>query len=199
MRNLFWGMLLILIGLFILLDNLGYADFGEILGNYWPLLLVLWGVSLLFRKKREKPPESPQHEEAPQRPESPNTQHVESDLLHQSNVFGDIISKVSSQQFKGGSISTVFGDIRIDLTGTQFAEGYHEMRMHSVFGDSVLSLPKDAAVSIAATSVFGDLTVLGQPKHGFAVDMQTTTPGYSSSSKRMKISISKIFGDVRVE
>ena len=51
MRNLFWGVVLVCFGVVLLLDNLGYADMGEILSNYWPLLLILAGVSVLMKKQ----------------------------------------------------------------------------------------------------------------------------------------------------
>ncbi len=54
MRNLFWGITFVLIGLLLLLDNLGYADFEQILHDYWPLLLIVWGGLILFRKKTPK-------------------------------------------------------------------------------------------------------------------------------------------------
>lgn len=188
MQNIFWGFILILFGVFFLLDNLGYVDFSEIISNYWPLLLVFWGVSMLMRKKPRSTAVN-----------VTTSQQITSDLLHQSNIFGDIFINVTSQNFKGGSLSTVFGDCDVDLSEGTFAEGEHELRIHSVFGDSTIVLPKNAAVSISASSTFGDLTILGQHKGGFSPDIQTTSSDYSINIKRMKLSITKVFGDVRVE
>ncbi|MDI6767546.1 MAG: cell wall-active antibiotics response protein LiaF [Bacteroidota bacterium] len=188
MHNLFWGIILILFGIFFLLDNLGYADFSEIISSYWPLILVIWGISILIRKR---PCVTALVISDPQQ--------FTSDLLHQSNVFGDIFIKVTSQDFKGGSLSTVFGDCNIDLSGASLADGDHELRIHSVFGDSLIVLPKDAAVSITASSTFGDLTILGKHKGGFSPDLQSISLEYPTATKRLKLSISKVFGDVRVE
>lgn len=188
MRNLFWGIVLITFGVLFLLDNLGYADFSELIHDYWPLILIVWGFSLLTHKK------SPPHHQA-----KDISQQVSSDLLHQSNVFGDILTKINSQDFKGGSLSTVFGDCDVDLSAAIFAEGEHELRIHSVFGDSLLIIPKDAAVSVTANSVFGDLIILGKHKGGFSPDLQSISAPYPDSTKRLKIIISKVFGDVKVE
>lgn len=48
MSRVFWGLVLVLVGLLLLLDNFGVVDvsFGNI-WQLWPLLIVLWGVSLL--------------------------------------------------------------------------------------------------------------------------------------------------------
>lgn len=48
MSRIFWGLLLALVGLLVLLDNLGVVEVRyENLWQLWPLLIVGWGVSLL--------------------------------------------------------------------------------------------------------------------------------------------------------
>jgi len=213
MRNLFWGTLFILFGVFLLLDNLGYADFSEIMHDYWPVLLILWGGFMLLRKRRSPaptpappgtPPPPTSSQPPPPPPPPPDASSIfpggalMGELIHQSQVFGDITSRITSQNFKGGSISTIFGDTHIDLTGAVFAEGTHELKVHSVFGNSTLLLPRDAAISVSATSVFGNLTVFGERKGGFSSEIRTSTEAYASQSRRMHISLTKVFGDTRV-
>ncbi len=54
-RNIFWGIILILIGLLFTLDNLNLLDFDWYnLWRLWPVVLVLWGVSILPVKKLVK-------------------------------------------------------------------------------------------------------------------------------------------------
>jgi hypothetical protein len=49
--EIFWGFLLIAGGLAILLGRLGIADFGWVLGSFWPLFVVLIGISKLFHQR----------------------------------------------------------------------------------------------------------------------------------------------------
>jgi len=44
-NKLFWGILLIIIGLLFLFDNLGWMNFNfwDFLGTYWPLILIFIG------------------------------------------------------------------------------------------------------------------------------------------------------------
>jgi hypothetical protein len=42
--RIFWGLLLILLGVFFLLDQMGQLDFGYIISRYWPLILVFAGL-----------------------------------------------------------------------------------------------------------------------------------------------------------
>jgi predicted membrane protein len=187
MRNTIWGFILILFGTLLLLDNLTVIDFWDIVGKLWPLLLILFGFSILRHRKRE-----------PTTSFDTLNQTSGADLVHQSSVFGDLAIAVSSQNFKGGSISTVFGDTTINLSAMRIAEGEHLFRLHSVFGDSDVRLPADAAVSITGSSILGSITALGQKRSGISADLDVASSAYATAPNRLKISVSNVFGDVRI-
>ena len=42
--RIFWGFVLILVGVLFLLDRMGRLDFGELIGRWWPLILVAAGL-----------------------------------------------------------------------------------------------------------------------------------------------------------
>jgi len=42
----FWGIVLVLVGLFILFHNLGFVSRDII--RFWPVLLILWGIKKLI-------------------------------------------------------------------------------------------------------------------------------------------------------
>jgi hypothetical protein len=42
--RIFWGLALILVGVLFLLDHMGRLDFGDLIGRFWPLILVAAGV-----------------------------------------------------------------------------------------------------------------------------------------------------------
>src|SRR5437660_6203642 len=191
MRNFYWGFILILFGFLLLLDNLGAIDFKEFISDYWPLLLILWGVSILARRRPR-----PAGAAGAGVPSPELSSQIDSELVHQSSVFGNIDVKVTSQQFKGGSISTVFGESFIDLSSAKFAEGEHELRVHGVFGESRIILPPDAAAAVSASSVLGELVIFGQRKGGFSSEIQHMTPNYAQVTNRMKISITRVFGSI---
>ncbi len=194
-------MLLILLGVGILLDNLGVLDFEQAFHDYWPLLLILWGISVIMKRRRSPPPPAPGAPSPPspemQAPDS-SSAVASSDLVHQSNVFGDLVTKITSQSFRGGSVSTVFGNCDLDISDAAFASGDHELRVHGVFGDSTITLPRDAAVTITAHSLFGDVSILGEHKHGISTDITATTPAYATQTNRLRLNITKVFGDIRV-
>lgn len=189
MRNYYWGFLLMGFGFLMLLDNLDVMEFGDVISNFWPLLLILWGVSILIRRGRSEGPAA-----IPLTP----TASFDVDLLHQSSVFDELTINVSSRNFKGGSASTVFGSSYLDLSAAEFAEGDHQLKLQSVFGDVTVVVALDAAVAISASGVFSSLMIFDQRRSGISTDIRTQTTPYETSIRKLHISVSNVFGDVRV-
>ncbi len=50
----FWGLILILLGGGLLLDQLGFLDFGDVISLYWPSVLIILGVLGLFDRSSSK-------------------------------------------------------------------------------------------------------------------------------------------------
>lgn len=48
--QIFWGLILIAAGTFMLLGRLGIADFSWTLRKFWPLFVVIIGMSKLFHR-----------------------------------------------------------------------------------------------------------------------------------------------------
>lgn len=47
-KNVFWGVILVVIGALFIFDNLGWFDFSfRALFDMWPALLIIWGISML--------------------------------------------------------------------------------------------------------------------------------------------------------
>jgi hypothetical protein len=55
--NIVGAMVLIVIGSVFLLDNLGLADIslGHLIRTWWPAILIVLGISLLFRRNHQRP------------------------------------------------------------------------------------------------------------------------------------------------
>ena len=54
-RNLVWPIVLIVIGVLFLAHNLGYLAFAqlrELIGTWWPLILIALGIGGLVSRKR---------------------------------------------------------------------------------------------------------------------------------------------------
>ena len=189
-NNLFLGFVLITFGILFLLNNLDVADFGDLIHDYWPLIIIFWGLSMLIRKKKPA-------EVLPSTPSSP-AQNSQGESLNESTVFGNIYTTVTSQSFKGGSVSTIFGECTLDLSKTSPAEGEHILRVHGVFGNSTIILPRDCAVAVSANSLLGKMHILGQRKDGLISELKTATTNYETATSKLRITVNKVLGNTTI-
>jgi hypothetical protein len=207
-RGKWLGFSLILIGLIFLLDSTGTFDIGDLIRTYWPLLLVLWGVAMLtrpgFRRRRwSAEPGAPGNSPA----NAPGNVTVNpagasgagsAESIESSNVFGDVDVRVTSPSFRGGSATTVFGDIMVDCHQGGLADGEYKLSVSGVFGDSRIIVPPGVALDITAHSLVGDASVLDQKRGGISASIRYTTPGFDTAPKRLRVNVSQVFGDIDV-
>jgi hypothetical protein len=195
-RGRWLGFALIIIGLIFLLDSTGTLDFGDVIRTYWPLLLVLWGLGVLTRPSRWRRHLFPAA--AGVQPAAGTAGMDASESLSSSNILGDVDVRVTSPAFRGGSARTVFGDITVDCRQGGLADGEHRLTVSGVFGTSRVLLPAGVAVDVTANTLAGDATVLDQKRSGIGASLRYTAPGYEGAAKRLRVSVSQVFGDVDV-
>jgi lia operon protein LiaF len=194
-RRVWWGVILIVIGLLFLLANTDLWDVRDIVDQFWPLLLIILGVALLLRRGHwaSHTRTAPAWKSA-----EPSATTGAEERVHSSNVFGDVELRVTSQNFRGGNVSTVFGSVRVDCSSAALAEGESELSMSGVFGEVNLILPKDAAFAVRATTLFGSVSLDGERREGFAPTLVKESPDYVSAPRRLKLRVSQVFGEAEI-
>jgi lia operon protein LiaF len=183
------GSILMIIGVLFLLENTGVWNFGDVFHDYWPVLLILWGVWLLVRRRsgqRERPIAGPA------------TALGAPDELNESVTLGDIEARTVSQKFRGGSVGNTIGDIRVDLFGAVPADGEQVLTVDGVIGDVRVTLPKDVATSVEASTTLGKLVINETRKGGFSPSLAVESPGYAAAPRRLRVKISHMIGDIEV-
>ncbi|NLY92049.1 MAG: cell wall-active antibiotics response protein [Firmicutes bacterium] len=138
--NLFAFILLFLGGAFQL-RRLGLISAAQ-LRLVWPLLLILFGLILLFnfgsgrRRVADTAPE--------------NTV----DILV---IFGDVERRISSPSFLGGNLTALFGGATLDLRGSEMPEGVNLLNIQAIFGGVDLIIPEGWTVEIRGIPIFGGI------------------------------------------
>ena len=187
LRRYFWGLLFVGIGVLLLLDSLGQLDFEDFIGTYWPVLLILIGIKMLLAG-------------------GPRSSFRAGDIdtvettakVNVKHTFGDVRLKLDSKEFIGGNISNVFGNIEVDMENIRLKEGIHHLELKGVFGDLVVILPKNAPVSVTASTSFGTGRIKDRSSSGIAGDLVYTTEGYHQAESKLAIEAHQTFGDIRV-
>ncbi|NOZ61119.1 MAG: cell wall-active antibiotics response protein [Calditrichaeota bacterium] len=193
-RGLFWPISLIVIGFLFLFQNLGYLDVGDIISNYWPALLIIWGISLIFKR-----PHSSEKSSLPNKGKMKDEPVILStEQVAYSKNFGDLNIKIDSKNFQGGDINNTFGKIHLNLQEIELSEGESKLFVNGVFGDIHVALPKNIAYKIEGGVTGGSITVINEKVDGFSKQLSLQTDDYDSATKKLKIVISLTFGDVVV-
>ena len=127
-RRIFWGLIIIIIGVLLLLNNIDAFDLGDFIADFWPVLLILLGLRLILRTKHD--------EETSSHVVKDRDIVAESNEAYYSNVFGDFDVAIISKDFQSGKINNVFGDAEVDLTNLDITSGEKKLNISGVFGDN---------------------------------------------------------------
>ena len=80
---------------------------------------------------------------------------ISKDVIDDVAIFGGGTKIITSENFKGGNITAVFGGSEIILKGCKLAEGTNSIDILAVFGGTTIIVPNDWNVVMNVTSVFG--------------------------------------------
>lgn len=204
-----WGVILILVGLAFLGDNLGWFAF-DIWDILWPAIIIIVGIQLLMRRGRRieirtettmnagpvpPPPPAP---EAPPTTFGTRSSKVNTDQINESHMMGELDLIVDSATFRGGAVSTVFGDIRVDCRSAILADGEQVLSLNTVFGQVRLVIPATWEYTVEATTVFGEVEASGVRRGGIFSNVVSATQGFGTAQRRLRINTSTVFGEVRI-
>ena len=135
------GIVLILIGGFFIADQI-FDNYYNLHRVFWPSLIILVGVMFLFKGRRTHF-------------FGEDNELSNDDLLDDTAVFGGGQKVITSKNFKGGRITSVFGGSTIDLSQAQLAKGINVIDFASIFGGSKIIVPRDWDIHLEVTAIFG--------------------------------------------
>jgi predicted membrane protein len=111
-----------------------------------PLAFIGLGVYIIFKHTQKKREDIPGfHRDV----------IADKDMIEDVAIFGGGTKIITSENFKGGSITAIFGGSEIDLTGCKMAEGNNVIDILALFGGTTLIIPKDWNVQVNITPIFG--------------------------------------------
>jgi predicted membrane protein len=171
-----WQMLLIVIGLFnlarraytpaIVLISIGLfflIDIPDSLReNFWPLLIVLVGISLILQWRR------PHHRDYFHTVD--NDSKKSTDFIDETAIFGGRNISIVTENFQGGKITSIFGGSKINLLYAKPIDNCI-IDVAAIFGGTKIIVPEDWNVKIEVVSIFGGF----EDKRSFSVISRTGT------------------------
>lgn len=130
------SVILIIIGVVFLLERAADVNLGVFIG---PIILIFIGLVIIFaRGNRTK------------------QIHKEQDI-NSFSFFSGADMRSESKEFKGGSLSTVFGGAAIDLRDIELHEAGAVLELSAIFGGIELKLPENIRVEVNGTPILGGI------------------------------------------
>lgn len=164
--------LLILLGVFLLLGNLGLLALNWNL--LWPVVVILFGIWLIWRSLL---PPSP-------RGEFWGMGHYAPNLNGKS---------VDRQTYSHG-----FGDFDLDLSKAAIGEGLTTVHASHGIGELSVLVPRDLSVHIRASAGMGEVEIFGRESGGIGPTVRYQSDDYAGAARKLDLDASVGMGEVRV-
>jgi predicted membrane protein len=195
------GIVLVCVGGLLLVNKLGIIPV-DVWHLFWPVILILWGVAMLFRGLQRgdgggsgwsggwNPNWDPARWRAqmaargfgPYGDTSPNT-------VHQWAFFGGSRRRIDSQNFEGGDALAIFGGIRVDLRQAASTKDEIHLEANALFGGVDIRVPESWNVIMRGMGVFG----------GFEDGTRGRENGFPSGKPTLIVTGMAMFGGVTVK
>jgi lia operon protein LiaF len=157
--------------------------------HFWPVLLILFGLYLVFKKKSDREPGEDFGDK---------TFDSDSSRVIRSNIFGDIRVNLSSRDFEGGHIRTTFGDVKVDASSLQIRSGERTLGLATTFGDIKIHVPRELPVKVTASNLAGDIAIFDRRWDGFNKQTSYQSESYEKAKSKLFIVCNLTFGDIKV-
>ncbi len=138
--NGFWGWVVALAGLLLLLDNLHVLRFP--VWKLLPLVLVALGIRLVQKAGGRTFPDR-------------TIESRTAATLDETAIFGGWDRAISTKEFLGGEINALFGGFELDLTNCQVPDDEATITVFIAFGGGDIRVPRDWNVEVRAFAIFG--------------------------------------------
>lgn len=219
------GFVLIIFGVLLVARTLDLVCFGvgDILRHVLPLGLIVLGLWMIVRKKKKLdevdapyraqesgiPYEAPTSGEMGSRPDPEATQahstaageqpfYREAGRLKYSKFVGDMNIDCANLTLENVEVSSVIGDVDINLTGGKLRAGLNRMIFSGFIGDIRIMVPRDFAVFAHCSNFVGDIDVVGRHGSGFGNNIDWQSDNYESADSKLYIAANNFLGDIRI-
>jgi len=130
------------IGLFFLIPRVfPYVHYHG--GIVFPVILIAFGIYIILNHRKKDVLDAER------------SGFLKKDVIDDVSIFGGGSKIISSDSFKGGNITAIFGGSEINLTGCSLADGEQVIDVLTVFGGTTILVPKNWNVVVNVTSILG--------------------------------------------
>jgi predicted membrane protein len=185
-QRLWIGIILVVIGAMILLDNLDILEFGDLIGDWWPIIFIIIGAFKLKEPNKNTAfvfitigalfllmsLNIVDLDDILQfwplilifiglsllfRSRREKAVELSENRFKLSAIFGGVEREIVSNDLQDGEVTVVFGGAEIDMTKATIAESGATLDLTAMFGGIELRVPKDTRVLVLGSPILGGI------------------------------------------
>jgi predicted membrane protein len=138
------GLILIVIGSVFFSADFFNVSISQVISIGIPVALILAGLLLILRRQTYSRKDINMPDEG-----------QTNDVINDMSIFGGGEKKITSQNFRGGRLTAIFGGSELDLRTAELAQGVNAVDIMCLFGGFTLRVPEDWEVINEVSAVFG--------------------------------------------
>jgi lia operon protein LiaF len=170
--QLILGLVLVILGIFSLINNIFGIDLGRFIG---PLLLVGLGLLLIFRQQLTSP-----------------------DVEVRMPILGDV-RKTGTWEARKHEIWWFVGTTKLDFSQALFPEGESEIKIYGFVNDVKLYFPKDVGWRIGSSAFMTDYKSKDRNEQRFLSMLDDQSANYDAAQKRVEIQIGSFVAEINLK
>jgi predicted membrane protein len=170
-----FSVILIAIGTIYLLNELEiiYVTINQIMVYFWPGLLILIGLNILFSRPRKI------------RPIEPSSKPRHTSNHREYNAFlNSVNEQVNNTNFEYCSVNSVMASAEIDFSMIEFKNDSASIEINSVLSSVLIKLPAGVRISLSGSPILGDIT--------------DKSMGDPNSTKTLNVNFTCILGNIEI-
>ncbi len=169
--QLFWGLVVILLGVLFLIGNLTNIDVSA---YCWPVALILVGLWLILRPRTTAP-----------------------GTVDTTKVIGDIDRSgawtVTAEDFFGFVM-----DLDLDMTQAIIPPGKTLLRVYGFVTDVELFVPKDVGVRVSPAAFYAESKINGEKEEQILASMPVQTDNYDTAERQLMVETRSFVTEISV-
>ena len=189
-KNSFAAYILIAIGGIFLL----FALFTSFSFTLIFAVLIIYNSYQLFRSSSNKSKLAVNIEPNPLESKA----YVQIDPYFKNKLIGEYRNFQQNHALEDINIQTGFGDVQVDLSDTIIPQGETVILIRGMIGNIYLNAPPDIGMSVQMSLLCGKMNLLKNSKTAFNVTQKYQSVDYKNSSRKIKIVVSLLVGDIEV-
>jgi predicted membrane protein len=142
-KDSLFGVILIVVGGGNIIARYFHKSFYDVIYEYWPFLIIALGIFIVLKTFGSGKSNEQEIIEA------------EDYFLDAFSIFGNNDKYIKSKSFKGGKLTSLFGELKINLAESDIQESPQELDILTLFGASEILIPSDWEVILKTTTIFG--------------------------------------------